>query len=111
MLVVMQAHASEEQVQAVCKKIESLGYRPHAIPGAQRVAIGITGNSGTVDPGAIEEMPGVGEVIQVSKPFKLVSRDLKEEDTVIRFPRLPNGDSEAVIGGTELAIMAGPCAI
>jgi 3-deoxy-7-phosphoheptulonate synthase len=111
MLVVMQAHASEEQVQAVCKKIESLGYRPHAIPGAQRVAIGITGNKGTVDPGAIEEMPGVGEVIRVSKPYKLVSRDLKEDDTIIRFAKLPNTDAEAVIGGTEIAVMAGPCAI
>jgi 3-deoxy-7-phosphoheptulonate synthase len=111
MLVVMRPNASEEQVQAVCKKIEVLGYRPHAIPGAQRVAIGITGNQGTVNPAALEEMPGVGEVIRVSKPYKLVSRDLKEDDTVIRYPKLPNGDGEAVIGGTELAVLAGPCAI
>src|SRR5436190_8949287 len=111
MLVVMQAHASEEQVKAVCKKIESLGYRPHAIPGAQRVAIGITGNKGTVNPAALEEMPGVGEVIRVSKPYKLVSRDLKENATVIRFPKLPNAEAEATIGGTEAAVLAGPCAI
>jgi 3-deoxy-7-phosphoheptulonate synthase len=111
MLVVMRAHATDEQVQAVCKRVESLGYKAHSMPGAQRVAIGITGNQGTIDPGSIEEMPGVGEVISVSKPYKLVSRDLKEDDTIIRFPRLPNNDSEAVIGGSELAVIAGPCGI
>src|SRR5438309_9320430 len=106
MLVVMQAHASEEQVRAVCQKIEKLGYRAHAMPGAQRTAIGITGNKGEVEQGTLEEMAGVQEVIKVSKPYKLVSRDLKEENTVIRFP-----GSTATIGGTGLAIVAGPCAI
>ena len=105
MLVVMQAHASEEQVREVCKKIESLGYRAHPMPGAQRTAIGITGNQGVVEPGTLEEMPGVGEVIQVSKPYKLVSRDVKEDNSVIRFP---GGVS---IGGRELAVVAGPCAV
>ncbi len=106
MLVVMQAHATEEQVKAVCERIESLGYRAHAIPGAQRTAIGITGNQAEVAAGGLEEMPGVGEVIRVSKPYKLVSRDIKEDDTVLRFT-----GSSATIGGSELAIMAGPCAI
>src|SRR5215470_2480243 len=106
MLVVMQAHASEEQVRAVCKKIESLGYRAHSIPGAQRTAIGITGNRGEVEPGTLEEMPGVQEVIRVSKPYKLVSRDVKEENTVIAFP-----GTGATFGGQNLAIIAGPCAI
>ena len=58
MLVVMQAHATEEQVLAVCQKIESLGYRAHPMPGAERTAIGITGNKGEVEPGTLEEMPG-----------------------------------------------------
>ncbi len=113
MLVVMKAHATDEQVKAVCQKIESLGLKPHSIPGAQRVAIGITGNQGTVDSGSIEEMSGVGEVIRVSKPYKLVSRDVKPDDTVIRFPRLRGQvhEGEATIGGTEVAIIAGPCAI
>ncbi len=106
MLVVMQAHATEEQVCAVCKQIESFGYRPHAIPGAQRTAIGITGNQGEVEVGNLEEMPGVAELIRVTKPYKLVSRDLKQENTVIRFPA-----TEAAIGGRTLAIIAGPCAI
>src|SRR5437899_10037301 len=106
MLVVMKAQASEEQVRAVCEKIEKLGYRAHPMPGATRTAVGITGNKGEVEQGTLEEMPGVQEVIQVSKPYKLVSRDVKEENTVIRFP-----GSTATIGGTGLAIVAGPCAI
>jgi 3-deoxy-7-phosphoheptulonate synthase len=106
MLVVMQAHATEEQVRAVCQKIEALGYRAHSIPGAERTAIGITGNQGEVEPGTLDEMPGVQEVIRVTKPYKLVSRDIKEDNTIIRFP-----GSDAAIGGPTLAIMAGPCAI
>ena len=106
MLVVMQAHATEAQVRAVCQKIEALGYRAHSIPGAERTAIGITGNKGEVEPGTLEEMSGVQEVIRVTKPYKLVSRDIKEENTVIRF-----AGSDATIGGPALAIIAGPCAI
>jgi 3-deoxy-7-phosphoheptulonate synthase len=106
MLVVMKAHATDEQVRSVCQKIESLGYRAHAMPGAQRTAIGITGNKGEVEQGTIDEMPGVQEVIKVSKPYKLVSRDVKEDNTVIRF-----AETAATIGGAGLAIVAGPCAI
>ena len=106
MLVVMQAHATAEDIRRVCDKIEALGYRAHSIPGAERTAIGITGNKGEVEQGTLEEMPGVQEVIKVSKPYKLVSRDIKEDNTIIRFP-----GSDATIGGTELAVVAGPCAI
>ena len=106
MLVVMKAHATEEQVRAVCEKIESLGFRPHSIPGAQRTAIGITGNRGEVNPAPLEELPGVQEVIRVSKPYKLVSRDIKEENTVITF-----AGTDASIGGRSLAVIAGPCAV
>src|SRR5258708_8221530 len=106
MLAVMQEHATEEQVRAVCQKIEKLGYRPHAMPGAQRTAIGITGNKGEVEQGTLEEMPGVQEVIKVSKPYKLVSRDIKQDNTVIRFP-----DTAATIGGPGLAVVPGPCGI
>jgi 3-deoxy-7-phosphoheptulonate synthase len=106
MLVVMQAHATEEQVRAVCQKIESLGYRAHAMPGATRTAIGITGNQGEVEQGTLGEMPGVQEVIRVSKPYKLVSRDVKEVNTVITFP-----GTNATLGGKNLAVIAGPCAI
>jgi 3-deoxy-7-phosphoheptulonate synthase len=106
MLIVMKAHATPEQVQAVCEKISSVGLRPHSMPGAQRTAIGITGNQGEIDSGLFEEMEGVGEVIRVSKPYKLVSRDIKEEDTVVRFP-----GTDASMGGAELALIAGPCAV
>jgi len=106
MLVVMQAHATEKQVRAVCQKIESLGYRAHSMPGATRTAIGITGNQGEIEQGTLDEMPGVQEVIRVSKPYKLVSRDVKEENTVLKFP-----GTQATIGGKNLAIIAGPCAI
>jgi 3-deoxy-7-phosphoheptulonate synthase len=109
MLVVMQAQATEEQVRAVCQKIEALGYRPHSMPGAQRTAIGITGNKGEVEAGSLEEMPGVQEVIKVSKPYKLVSRDTKPDNTVIKFPRASG--ASVSIGGSDLAIIAGPCGI
>jgi 3-deoxy-7-phosphoheptulonate synthase len=106
MLVVMKAHATEEQVRNVCEKIESLGYRAHAMPGAQRTAIGITGNKGEVEQVTLVVMAGVQEVIKVSKPYKLVSRDIKEDNTIIRF-----AGTAATIGGPGLAIVAGPCAI
>src|SRR5258708_16250158 len=106
MLVVMKAQATAEEIQAVCNHIESMGYRPHPMPGAQRTAIGITGNQGEVDRGNLEEMSGVAEVIRVSKAYKLASRDVKEEDTIIRFP-----GTDATIGGPTPAIVAGPCSI
>jgi 3-deoxy-7-phosphoheptulonate synthase len=106
MLIVMRAQATEEQIRAVCEKVESLGYRAHPMPGAQRTAIGITGNKGEVEAGTLEEMPGVQELIRVSKPYKLVSRDVKPDNSVIRFPGSP-----VTIGGVDLVIMAGPCGI
>src|ERR1700752_4010377 len=108
MLVVMQSHASEEQIRAVCDKIESLGLKAHPIPGSIRTAIGITGNSGAVDLGVLESLPGVAECIPVSKPYKLVSRDAKEEDSVLRIP-VPGG--EVIVGGKKIALVAGPCAV
>ena len=105
MLVMMQAHATEEEIRAVCRKIEELGYRAHPIPGATRTAIGITGNAGPVDSSALEALAGVAECIAVSKPYKLVGREVKEEDTAVDL-----GDG-VCIGGVELAIIAGPCAI
>ena len=108
MLVVMQSHATEEQVRAVCKRIESLGLKAHPIPGSLRTAIGITGNKGGVDLGILESMAGVVECIPVSKPYKLVSRDTKEEDSIFRIPT-PSGD--VVVGGSQIALVAGPCAV
>ena len=108
MLVVMQAHATEEQIREVCERIESLGLKAHPIPGTIRTAIGITGNQGAVDLGTLESLPGVVECIPVSKPYKLVSRDVKEEDTIVRVPT-PLG--EVTFGGSTLGLVAGPCAV
>jgi 3-deoxy-7-phosphoheptulonate synthase len=108
MLVVMKPAASEEDVRGVCKKIESMGFRAHPMPGAQRTAVGITGNPGPLDPAEFESMPGVAEAIRVSKPYKLVSREVKTEDSVIH---VGAGNPIVAIGGQELGIIAGPCAI
>ena len=94
--------------RAVCQRIESLGLKAHPIPGSIRTAIGITGNKGEIDLGVLESLPGVVECIPVSKPYKLVSRDAKEEDTVLRIPT-PSGD--VIVGGKHVALVAGPCAV
>src|SRR5436189_5869595 len=104
MLIVMKSDATEAQIESVVRVIEDLGYRAHTMPGATRTAIGITGNQTAVDPSHFENMPGVAEAIRVSKPYKLISLDLRPEKTVVRV-------GDAAIGGDELAIIAGPCAI
>jgi 3-deoxy-7-phosphoheptulonate synthase len=108
MLVVMQSHATEDQVRAVCERIESLGLKAHPIPGAARTAIGITGNKGALDLGTLESLPGVVECIPVSKPYKLVSRDVKAEDSILRIPT-PSGD--VLFGGKHIGLVGGPCAV
>jgi 3-deoxy-7-phosphoheptulonate synthase len=104
----MQSHATEPQIRAVCERIESLGLKAHPIPGALRTAIGITGNKGALDLGVLESLPGVIECIPVSKPYKLVSRDVKEEDTILRIPT-PSGD--VLFGGKHVGLVGGPCAV
>src|SRR4051795_591805 len=104
MLIVMKSGAAEQEIAAVVKVIEHLGYRPHVMPGATRTAIGITGNQGAVDPARFENMPGVAEAIRVSKPYKLITLDLRPDKTVVKV-------GDATIGGDELAMIAGPCAI
>jgi 3-deoxy-7-phosphoheptulonate synthase len=104
MLIVMKPEATDAQVEEVLQVVRDLGYKPHPMPGATRTAIGITGNPGAIDPAHFENLPGVAEAIRVSKPYKLVSRDLKHDDTVVQV-----GGAE--IGGSEPAIIAGPCAV
>jgi 3-deoxy-7-phosphoheptulonate synthase len=104
MLIVMKSDATEGQVKAVLRVIEELGYRGHPMPGASRTAIGITGNQGAVDPSHFENLPGVSEAVRVSKPYKLVTLDLRSDKTVVQV-------GDATIGGEQLAIIAGPCAI
>jgi 3-deoxy-7-phosphoheptulonate synthase len=103
-LVVMTAQATAADINRVCQKIEGLGFRPHVIPGAQTTAIGITGNPGPVDPAEFEDLPGVAEAIRVTKPYKLVSRETKAENTVVQIKGVP-------VGGQELAFCGGPCSV
>jgi 3-deoxy-7-phosphoheptulonate synthase len=103
-LVVMRKDATAEQIRGVQDAIEARGYKAHPIPGAQRTAIGITGNKGALEAPIFEGMPGVLEVIPVSHAYKLVSREVKAEDSVVRV-----GDVE--VGGPGLVLMAGPCAV
>ena len=104
MLIVMKADATDGQVEAVVRVIEELGYRAHPMPGASRTAIGITGNQGAVDATHFENLPGVAEAVRVSKPYKLVTLDIRSDKTVVKV-------GDATIGGDELAIIAGPCAV
>jgi 3-deoxy-7-phosphoheptulonate synthase len=104
MLIVMKAGAAEREIADVVTLIEQFGYRSHVMPGATRTAIGITGNQGAVDPARFENMAGVAEAIRVSKPYKLITLDLQPDKTVVRV-------GDATIGGAELAVIAGPCAI
>jgi 3-deoxy-7-phosphoheptulonate synthase len=103
-LIVMKQDATPEQIQGVARGIEARGFKAHAIPGAQRTAIGVTGNQGAVDRPVFESLPGVLEVIPVTHGYKLVSREVKPEDTVVEI-----GDVR--VGGKELVIAAGPCAV
>jgi len=104
MLVVMKIDASPEEIKGVVSYIESHDLKANAIPGSQRTAIGITGNIGVVEKGLFESLPGVLEVIQVSHPYKLVSREFKPDATVIEVGGVR-------IGGPDLLIIAGPCSV
>lgn len=104
MLIVMKTDATEADVERVVAVVNELGFRAHPMPGATRTAIGITGNQGAVDISRFESLPGVAEAIRVSKPYKLISLDLRPEKTIVRI-------GDASIGGDELAIIAGPCAV
>ena len=104
MLIVMKADATQRDIAEVERVITEMGYRPHTMPGASRTAIGITGNDKPVDITRFETLHGVAEAIRVTKPYKLVTLDLRPEKTIVRV-----GDAE--IGGEELAIIAGPCAV
>src|SRR5687767_3159046 len=104
MLIVMKADATDSEVDAVLRVIEQLGFKGHPMPGTTRTAIGITGNPSAIDPSHFENMPGVAEAIRVSKPYKLITLDLRPEKTIVRV-------GDAKIGDDDLAIIAGPCAV
>jgi 3-deoxy-7-phosphoheptulonate synthase len=104
MLIVMKVGASVPEIDKVLEVIESLGFRGHSMSGEHRTSIGITGNSGAVDPAHFENLPGVSEAIRITQPYKLISKDLRAERSIIQI-------GNSTIGGSELAIIAGPCAL
>ena len=104
MLILMNQNATEEQIGQVCDRVREAGFTPHEIPGAVRVAIGITGNKGAVSPELFQHFAGVAECVPVSKPFKLVSREVKPDATVVDV-------RGAKIGDGSFAVIAGPCAV
>ena len=104
MLIVMKTNATAREVDAVVDVIQAIGLRAHSMPGATRTAIGITGNEAVIDSRRFQDLPGVAEVIRVTKPYKLITLDLRPEKTIVQV-------GDATIGGSELAIIAGPCAI
>src|SRR5690349_19186394 len=104
MLIVMRSDATQSDIDKVLKIIETLGFRGHAMPGETRTAIGVTGNKGAIDPAHFENLPGVADAIRVTQPYKLISRDLRPEKSVIKV-------GNASIGGGEMAMIAGPCAL
>lgn len=104
MLIVMKPTATASDIERVLEIIETLGFRGHKMPGENRTAIGVTGNKGSVDPTHFENLPGVADAIRVTKPYKLISKELRPEKSVVKV-------GNATIGGDELAIIAGPCAI
>src|SRR5258706_8398912 len=104
-LIVMRHGATADEVQKVVSVIEEMGYQATPMPGAQRTAVGLVGNDGRVDASRLEGLPGVQEVIHVSKPYKQVSREWRPESTVVK---LAGG---VTVGGTEVVAMAGPCSL
>src|SRR5438105_2659281 len=102
MLVVMHSHATPQEIEQVVGAIRRLNLTPHPMPGATRTAIGITGNISAVDPRPLEVLPGVMELIRVTKPYKLASREMHEADTFVRLP-------QTTIGPGTFTIIAGPC--
>jgi 3-deoxy-7-phosphoheptulonate synthase len=104
MLVVMHSHATPDQVEQVVAAIRQMNLTPHPMPGATRTAIGITGNVGAVDPRTLEVLPGVMELIRVTKPYKLASREMHEADTFVRLP-------QSVVGPGTFTLIAGPCSV
>jgi 3-deoxy-7-phosphoheptulonate synthase len=105
MLVVMRHDATPENIESVVRTIEEMGYEARPMPGKQRTAIGLVGNDGKVNADRLESLAGVMEIIHVSQPYKQVSREWRDEPTVIT---LDNGTR---IGGPEVAVMAGPCSV
>jgi len=104
MVVVMKVDAHEEQIQNASKKLEELGFKVHRIDGVMRTILGAIGDKRGIDPRTLAVLDGVEEVVEITKPYKLASREFKREDTVVKIENVE-------IGGKELVLMAGPCSV
>jgi len=104
MFVAMKPHATDAEFEAVVEKIRALGLTPHPIVGTERRVVAVIGNVSGIDPEDFSSLPGVAEALRVSQPFKLVSREVREEDTVLSVGGVQ-------IGGRAICVMAGPCSV
>ncbi|MDA7950882.1 MAG: 3-deoxy-7-phosphoheptulonate synthase [Pirellulaceae bacterium] len=104
MLVVMGREATEEDIKRVVQAIEARGLAPHLMPGPTRTAIGITGNTEAVESSGLRSLPGVRDLIRVTKPYKLASREMRIDDSTIKLP-------QTTIGPKNFTIIAGPCSV
>src|SRR6476619_3451498 len=107
MLIVMKSGATDAEIAHVVEVVQAVGLKAHPMPGANRTAIGITGNTTAIDSSPFADLAGVAECVRVTKPYKLVSRELRPDKTVISV----GTSGDAKIGGDEFAIIAGGCAV
>jgi len=126
MIIVMRMGASSKEIGDVIKRVEELGFRPHLSAGVERTVIGVIGDERPLHPEQWELLPGVERVVRILQPFKLASRDFHPDPTIIRLngPKLADTQSEypqatspvparlpVIIGGEEVVVIAGPCAV
>jgi len=104
MVVMMEKNATEKQVESIVKRMDALGYAIHRSTGIDHVVLGIIGDTSKIDPRDIRVLPGVADAYRISAPYKLVSREFRKRDTVIRI-------KDVKIGGPEVVVMAGPCSV
>ncbi|MDD4179056.1 MAG: 3-deoxy-7-phosphoheptulonate synthase [Candidatus Margulisbacteria bacterium] len=106
MIVIMRPDASEEQVSHVVERLKKLGFGVHLSQGTERTVIGAIGDKSALQLEAIQLLPGVSEIVPIRKPYKLVSREFKIEDTIVKIGgRVPIGDKQPI------AVIAGPCSV
>src|ERR671936_2558577 len=105
MLIVMRHGAPEEDIRRVAATIEEMGYQARPMPGKQRTTVGLVGNDGRVDGSRLAALPGVQEIIHVTKPYKQVSREWRPEPTIVRLP------AGLTVGAEDVIVMAGPCSV
>ena len=104
MIVVMEIGSTEEQLQQVCKKAEDMGFKTHIIYGKERNVVGLIGLGDRENVGIIGDMPGVDKVVPITKPYKLASREVKKEKSIVDVCGVK-------FSGEEIVVIAGPCSV